>query len=195
MQSSLIPLDFIREYIEKVQGVLGNLALDDLRNVLEALQQAHKERRQVFLAGNGGSAATALHMANDLMKGVAKRGGRGFRVIALSDNIAIITAIANDESYGEVFAGQLMELAEPGDMLIVFSASGNSSNIIRAVEVARRMQLKTIGFLGMGGGRAAGMVDISVIVPTNDYGPIEDVHMMFDHLITGYFLRWQAAQK
>lgn len=162
---------------------------DDLLQVIKVLENAHAEHRQVFLAGNGGSAATAIHMANDLVKGVAKRGGRGFRAIALSENISTITAIANDENYGEIFAGQLWELCQPGDVLIVFSASGDSLNIIRAVEVASQMQMKTIGFLGMDGGRVADLVDISVVVPAKDYGPVEDIHLMFNHLITAYFLK------
>lgn len=182
-------LDFAKGYFESLCQVLRNLVLDDLGLVFSTLEKAHTGHHQIFIAGNGGSAATALHMANDLMKGVAKGGGRGFRVIALSENIAVITAIANDESYDQVFAGQLLELAQPGDVLIVFSASGNSPNIVRAVETARQMELKSIGFLGMGGGRAASMVDIAIIVPADDYGPVEDVHLMFDHLITDYFQR------
>jgi len=143
-------LDFVRDYVENLCNVLHNLLPDDFVPVLKVLEKAHSEQRQVFLAGNGGSAATALHMANDLMKSVANRGGQGFRAIALSDNISTITAIANDENYAEIFTGQLMVLAQSGDVLIVFSASGNSQNIIRAVELAHQMQLKTIGFLGMG---------------------------------------------
>jgi D-sedoheptulose 7-phosphate isomerase len=108
-----------------------------LARALEVLEKAYIERRQVFLAGSGGSAATASHMANDLMKGVAKGDRRGFRAIALSDNVPLITAIANDESYSEVFVGQLAALGQPGDVLIVFSGGGNSANIVCAVEVAR----------------------------------------------------------
>ena len=188
-------LDFLKGYVESVRTVLRNLDFDALARVLEVLERAYAERRRVFLSGNGGSAATALHMANDLMKTVAKDGGHGFRAISLSDNIATITAIANDESYAEVFAGQLMALGEAGDVLIVLSASGNSPNIIRALEVAREMRLTTIGFLGMGGGRAGSLVDVSIVVPSNEYGPIEDVHMMFDHLVTAYFAHLQAQQR
>lgn len=195
MEKSRDRLDFAKAYVNNLSRVLRELALDKLVPVFEILEEAYTERRQVFLAGNGGSAATALHMANDLMKGVAKKGGCGFRAIALSDNVSTITAIANDESYDEIFAGQLMVLAQPADVLIVFSASGNSPNIIRAAEVARRTQLTTIGFLGMGGGRVASLVDIAVVVPAKDYGPIEDVHMMLDHLVTAYFQCRQAARK
>jgi len=174
---------------------LRALPLQDMARLLKVLESAHHDRRQVFLAGNGGSAATASHMANDLMKGVAKESGYGFRVRALTDNIPVITAIANDQSYSEVFAAQLTALAQSGDVLIVLSGSGNSPNIIRVVQEARRMQVTTIGILGMGGGQVAEMVDIAVIVPSNDYGPIEDVHIVFNHLITAYFQHWQTLQK
>ena len=117
---------FAQKYLEDLCTVLRRVPLYDLALAIEMLKHAHAERRQVFLAGNGGSAATASHMAQDLVKGVAKGSGRGFRAIALSDNVPLITAIANDESYSEVFAGQLAALGQPGDVLIVISGSGNS---------------------------------------------------------------------
>ena len=186
---------FAQEYLENLCTVLRGVPLNDLALAIEMLEHAYVERRQVFLAGNGGSAATASHMAQDLVKGVAKGSGRGFRAIALSDNVPLITAIANDESYSEVFAGQLAALGQPGDVLIVISGSGNSGNIVRAVEVARQMQITTIAFLGMGGGQVAKMADISVIVPSDEYGPVEDVHMMFDHLIMAYLRSWLAEAR
>lgn len=186
------PAAFARQYIEELCGVLRNLPFTQLARALEILEEAWVERRQVFLAGNGGSAATASHMANDLRKGLAKRRGQGLRATALSDNIPLLTAIANDESYTEVFASQLAGWAKPGDILIVFSGSGNSENIVRAVEAARQLDMTTVAFLGMGGGRVAGLTDVSVIVPSEDYGPIEDLHMTFDHLITEYLCRGSA---
>jgi len=186
---------FAQAYIDNLCRVLQGLPFNNLAKVLEILEKAFVEGRYIFLAGNGGSAATASHMANDLMKGVAKGGGRGVRAIALSDNIPLITAIANDESYSEVFAGQLAALGQPGDVLIVFSGSGNSANIARVVAVAQQMQITTIAFLGMGGGHVAKMADVSVIVPSDEYGPIEDVHMAFDHLVTAYLRSWLAEAR
>lgn len=186
---------FAQRYVDNLASVLVDLPWADLARALKTLEKAYAERRQVFLAGNGGSAATASHMANDLMKGVAKKSKPGLRAIALSDNVPLITAIANDESYSEVFARQLGELGRPDDVLIVFSGSGNSANIVRAVEVAQHMYITTIAFLGMGGGQVAKMADVSVIVPSNEYGPIEDVHMLFDHLITAYLQSWSAASR
>ncbi len=186
---------FARRYIDDLCCVLRDLPLHDLGRALETLEKAFVERRQVFLAGNGGSAATASHMANDLMLGLAKDVGQGFRAIALSDNVPLITAIANDQSYSEIFAWQLAELGQPGDVLFVLSGSGNSANIVRAVEVARQMQIVTIAFLGMGGGKVAKMADVSVIVPSSEYGPIEDVHMAFDHLARAYLYNWLAEAR
>lgn len=181
---------FIKNYIENLRHILREVPMDDIERGLQLLEKTYVEYRHVFLAGNGGSAATASHMANDLMKGVAKSGGRGFRAVALSDNVPLITAIANDENYNEIFSGQLANLGQKGDLLIVLSASGNSTNIIRAVEVAQQMNMNSIAFLGMGGGKVAEIVDVAVVVPSDEYGPIEDLHMVFDHLITAYLQAW-----
>ena len=177
---------FAARYLAKVQGVLQAISTDDVASALEILREALDSGRSVFLAGNGGSAATASHMANDLMKTIAKKSGKGMRVIALSDNVPLLTAIANDEDFKEVFAGQLMALASKGDVFIVISGSGNSQNIVRALEEAKKMELKTIGFLGMDGGKAKDMLDCSIVVPSDDYGPIEDAHIVLNHLITEY---------
>ena len=184
---------FAQQYIDDLTGVLRALPTDTLAQAMELLEKALVERRQVFVAGNGGSASTASHMAVDLMKTVAKAGGRGLRVISLPDNVPIITAIANDNSYAEVFAGQLIELGQPGDVLIVISGSGNSPNIIRALEAARQMQISTIALLGMGGGKADRLADYPVIVPCDEYGPIEDVHLTINHLVTSYLGQYSAS--
>ncbi len=177
---------FARRYLQSLQGILNAIPLEDFVKVMGRLEDALREKKQVFLAGNGGSAATASHMANDLMKTVAKKHGNGMRVIALSDNVPLLTAIGNDEGYDEIFSGQLLALGNEGDVLIVISGSGNSPNLLRAVEEAKRMGMITIGFLGMDGGKLTSMTDVAVVVPSNDYGPIEDVHMIFNHLITAY---------
>lgn len=180
-------LDYANSYLTLIKNVIDKVDVNDLAEIIVALEIALKERRQVFIAGNGGSAATAGHMANDLMIGVAKKKESGFRAIALADHIAPVTALANDVSYADVFSGQIKHLADPGDFLVVISASGNSPNIIHVLEEAARIGMYTIAFLGMDGGKAADMADRSIIITSNDYGPIEDLHMIFDHLITGYF--------
>ncbi|MBI3321943.1 MAG: SIS domain-containing protein [Candidatus Omnitrophica bacterium] len=177
---------FARRHLEEVGRTLRRLSVRELARVLEILEGAYRQRRQVFIAGNGGSAATASHMANDLVKTI----GAGFRAIALTDNVPLITAWANDVGYEEIFAGQLRVLAHPGDVLILISGSGNSANLLRAAEAAKAMELVVIGFLGRDGGRLKGLVDAAVVVPGREYGPIEDAHVVLDHLIAAYFTDW-----
>ncbi|MFC2002735.1 SIS domain-containing protein [Chloroflexota bacterium] len=155
-------------------------------NALGMLEKAYTERRQAFLAGNGGSAATASHMANNLMKTAEIGGRQGFRPMALSDNTLLITALANDEGHSGVFTSQLMTLGQPDDVLVLFSASSNSVSIIRVLEAALIMQITDIAFLGMGGGKVSGIADVSVVVPSDEYESVEDIHMVFEHLIASY---------
>jgi D-sedoheptulose 7-phosphate isomerase len=184
---------FAQRYIGNLCEVLQHLPFEKLAAAMEILEQAQSECRHIFLAGNGGSAATSSHMANDLVKVLARDGRRGMGAIALTDSVPLITSIANDDGYDEVFSRQLSELGKAGDVLIVFSASGKSPNIIRVVSQALQMGIKTIAFLGMGGGHVAAMADVSVIVPSDSYGPVEDAHLVFDHLITDY-LRARLTQ-
>ncbi len=181
-------LDFAQTYLDQLCTALRGLPLSPIVEAIDALTQAHTERRCVFLIGNGGSASTASHMANDLAKTAAGQdGGQGFRVIALTDNVPLLTAWANDASYDEVFARPLQGLAQPGDVLIAISGSGNSRNIIQAVQAAKALGLTTIGLLGRGGGAVRTLVDIAIEVPSHDYGPIEDAHLAINHLLTAYF--------
>lgn len=177
-----------RGYIERLTSVLSAMPFDDISVAIEILDEARRDDRQVFLAGNGGSAATASHMANDLLKTVTKTGGRGLRALALTDNVPLLTAIGNDLSYDAIFSAQLERLARPGDVLVVITGSGRSMNIVEAVRTAREMGVRTVGFLGMGGGVIGSMVDVAIVVPSDDYGPIEDVHMVLDHLVTDWML-------
>lgn len=166
--------------------VLESLPTASVAAVLRELENAQRENRTVYIVGNGGSAATASHMACDLAWSLARGGVRPLRAISLSDGIPIMTAIANDTSYEEIFSRQLETLASANDVLIAISASGNSPNVVRALETAKRMGMRTIGFLGMGGGRAKDLVHEAVVVPADDYGRVEDVHMVLDHLTTAY---------
>ena len=183
---------FARGYVEGLTKVLRALPLGDLGRAMEVLERAASEDRTVFIAGNGGSAATASHMANDFLKGTQMQGGPGIRAIALGDGLALLTATANDISYDEVFALPLRRLARRGDVLVVITGSGNSRNILRAVATASELGVTTVGFLGKGGGQVRDMLDVEVTVPSDDYGPIEDVHMCFDHLLTSWLAKQTA---
>jgi D-sedoheptulose 7-phosphate isomerase len=121
------------------------------------------------------------------MLGVAKQQQKGFRTIPLIGHTATLTALANDMDYAHIFSGQIKHLADPGDILIVISASGNSANVVHALTEAKNIGMYSIAFLGMDGGEAAAIADKKIIAPSYAYGPIEDLHMIFDHIITGYF--------
>lgn len=184
---------FVRDYFGELSRVLAAMPMADVTRALQELEAAHREHRRVFLLGNGGSAATASHMANDLVWGLSRKGLRPLKAIALTDNVPLMTAIANDETYEGIFSRPLETLAEKGDLVVAITGSGNSPNVIRALEVAKRLGLRSVGFLGRGGGKAASMVDVAVTVPSDDYGPIEDVHMALDHLATAYLRVFLAA--
>ena len=176
--------DSIASYGSQVREMLEQLSLEAIVAAASRLSEARRSSATVYVAGNGGSATTASHMVTDLMFG---RGlpEPGLRVIGLADNQAVITATANDVSYDEVFARQLRRLARPGDVLILISASGNSPNVVRAAEVAREMEVTIIGLTGFDGGRLAGLSDVSVHVPSppDAYGPVEDVHLIINHML------------
>jgi len=136
----------------------------------------------VFICGNGGSAANAVHLANDFLYGIDKPAGRGLRVIALPANTAVMTCLANDVSYAEVFSQQLMALAQPGDLLIALSGSGNSPNIVRALEEARKLGMKTAAILGYSGGRCLALPDFAIHFEVNDMQVAEDLQMVVGHI-------------
>ena len=176
-------MERIQEYISHLQGVLERLSLADIRQSIDLVMETYEADRQIFVIGNGGSASTASHIANDLNKGAAIPGVRRFRVISLTDNVATMTAWSNDVSYDDVFVEQLKNLVNPDDIVIAISASGNSENIIRAVRHAKNIGCKTIGWTGFGGGKLREMADVSVVVDSHDYGPVEDVHLILNHIL------------
>ena len=152
------------------------------------LLEAYNAGKTVFIAGNGGSAAIASHLACDLEKTVAgppgRRATRRLRAVSLSDNMATLTAWANDEGYENVFSERLLAHADPGDVLLVISSSGNSPNILEALRVARELDMRTIAWVGFGGGRAMDLADCCVHVAIDDYGMAEGIHGVIGHLVT-----------
>src|SRR5208282_62308 len=182
--------DFAKDYLSGLKDVLDRLPLKPLDEIIRAIEQARDEGRQIFVIGNGGSAATASHMMNDLCKGTLGHKGDApwprLRVIALTDNVSLMTAWANDTDFNHIFSEPLKNLAQRGDVLVAISASGNSPNIIAAVEAAKPIGVTVIGLTGFTGGKLSKMADVSLVVPSDGYGPVEDVHMILDHIITSY---------
>lgn len=182
--------DFAKNYLSGLKDVLDRLPLKPIDDIVRAIEQARDEARQIFVIGNGGSAATASHMMNDLCKGTLGHKGDApwprLRVIALTDNVSLMTAWANDTDFDHVFSEPLKNLAQRGDVLVAISASGNSPNIIAAVEAAKQIGVTVIGLAGFTGGKLSKMADVSLVVPSDGYGPVEDIHMILDHIITSY---------
>ncbi len=176
-------MERIQEYISHLQGVLDRLSLPDVRQSIDLVMQAYHADRQIFVIGNGGSASTASHIATDLGKGTSLPDVRRFRVISLTDNVSTMTAWSNDVCYEDVFLEQLKNLVNPGDLVIAISASGNSENIIRAIRHAKDVGCKTIGWTGFGGGQLQQLADVSVVVDSHEYGPVEDVHLILNHIL------------
>ncbi len=175
-------MEEIRQYLNEVQQVLGRIAPEALEEVIDVLLSAVYVGSTIFTIGNGGSAATASHFACDLAKGAIVPGSPRFRVIALTDNVPLITAWSNDVSYENVFAEQLSNLMGRGDVVVAFSGSGNSPNILRAVALARQQGSITIGFSGFDGGQLSRMVDVPVVVSCYCMEQVEDVHLVLCHL-------------
>jgi D-sedoheptulose 7-phosphate isomerase len=174
----------IVKYISDLKQTLEVLPLENIDQVITTLHEARMRGRQIFIMGNGGSASTASHMVCDLGKNTRHQGWPNFKVIGLADNMAIFSAYANDEGYENVFCNQLDSLLLPDDVVIAISASGNSPNVLKAVELANNRGATTIGFTGFDGGRLASMVNVSLNVASNSIEQVEDIHLMLEHLIT-----------
>ena len=184
----------IGAYLAEMQQVLAGMDENAIEQTVSHIYRVWKQRRQVFLIGNGGSAATASHMANDLSKATIVAGKARLRAVALTDNISLITAWANDTSYDNVFKEQLENLLEKGDLVLGISASGESANILLAIDFARQQGAATVGWTGRSGGRMRGIVDLAVCVPSSDVGMIEGCHMVLDHLVTTELRRLISAE-
>jgi D-sedoheptulose 7-phosphate isomerase len=179
-------VEHAREYFLRLSEIFNELDLEAVNRVFQELRTARDRGSRVFVAGNGGSAATASHWVNDLGKATKRSGRDPFQVMCLSDNISWLTALANDEGFDRVFSGQLENFARRGDLLIVISASGNSRNLVQAVELAQSIGVKTIGLLGFDGGILKEMVDDLVWIKSEkgQYELVEDAHMVLCHVLT-----------
>ncbi len=172
-----------QNYLEQLIGSLDRIPLDKIEDIVGVLKKAYREGRHVFIMGNGGSAATASHFVCDLSKGTMVSGRKRFKVTGLVDNVPLMTAFSNDISYADIFKAQLENLVEKGDIVIVFTGSGNSENILNAVKYANRTGAVTVGFTGFDGGKLKKLAKIALIAPSNNMERVEDIHLVLEHLI------------
>lgn len=171
----------LRGYFPQVSVLLSKVPISQVERAAEELWRAYREGRTIFACGNGGSAATATHFVCDLVKVASVPGKARVRAMALTDNVSVITAWANDEAYEVIFEEQLKNFLQPGDVVVGISTSGMSENVLRAVEFARKGGATTIGLSGHDGGRLKELVDIPIVVPGEHTGQLEDVHLIICH--------------
>lgn len=177
--------NFIEMYTRQVSEILNALPKEKFAEINAVLQDARETGKQVFVIGNGGSAAAASHMVCDLGKNTRAEGKKRMRAICLNDNVPSVMAYANDEGYQTIFSEQLLALGQPGDILIAISGSGNSGNILTALQTAREMKIKVIGLTGFQGGKMKALTDICLVVPSDSMEMIEDVHLIINHILAG----------
>jgi len=176
----------VRSYFERLKAVLDSVAIADVVKLIEIMEDAYERDATVFVCGNGGSWSTASHWVCDFSKGASSPGKRRFRMLAPGDNIPMLTAYGNDVSYNAIFAEPIRAYARPGDVVILITASGNSPNILEAVTAAREVRATVVGLIGFGGGKLAAMTDHNVVVASREYGPVEDLHLILDHIVSTY---------
>jgi D-sedoheptulose 7-phosphate isomerase len=178
--------DHVVQYLETLKSVLNELPLDAVDKVMDVFEDAYRKDRTIFICGNGGSASTAGHWVCDFSKGTVAAGAPRLRMISLGDNEPMLTAYANDVSYDQVFAEPVRTYVRAGDVVVLMTASGNSPNILEAAKASREMGAVTVGLIGFGGGKLAAMVDHPITVSCREYGPVEDLHLVLDHIISVY---------
>ena len=175
--------NYIQDYLDLERKVLDSLDLEEIAQVLELFLAAYQAEGTIYVFGNGGSASTASHMANDFNKGISEYVDKKFRMVCLNDNVATLMSIANDISYEEVFRFQLRNKLRPGDLVIGISGSGNSPNVVNAVEYAKSQGIPTVGFTGFDGGRLKELADCGFHVPLRNMQVVEDLHLVINHLL------------
>lgn len=183
-------LQFNRLYINNLIQLLQSIDYEIVDQIIQILEEAAHKQSSIYIIGNGGSSATASHMVNDLGAGLRRRGLINLDITSLADNVPVITAIANDIGYENIFYMQLEGLLKPEDLIIAISCSGNSPNIVKAVEYAKNIGSTIIGITGFDGGDLKKLCDVNfhVDAPKGEYGLVEDMHMILDHMIYSYYI-------
>ena len=180
--------DWVNRYLQQQKAALDSIPQEAVGRIVERFRAALAEDRQVFVFGNGGSAANASHFITDLGKGASDKLGRRFRCLSINDNVSWLTALGNDYAYEDVFVRQLENYARPGDLVMVMSVSGNSPNLVKAIDWARQNGVHTVALVGGKRGRLAELADESIVIESHHYGRVEDAHMAICHLLCYAFM-------
>ena len=189
------PVTACSDYSSRLQMALQTADWSGVGRLAEELHDCWRNGRQVFICGNGGSAGNAMHLANDFLYGISKTRGSGLRVNALPSNSSVLTCLANDEGYDEIFSLQLAVQGRPGDVLIVLSGSGNSPNILKALAQAKTTGLRTYAILGYTGGKAKAMADVAIHFPVDDMQISEDLQLIAGHMIMQWLYQNQPHKE
>ena len=191
MNKAELAMKFFSDYSSRLQASLSTAEWFGVAELAADIHECWMQKRQVFICGNGGSAGNAIHLANDFLYGIAKRPGGGLRVNALSANPAVITCLANDIGYDRIYSEQLSVLANPCDLLIVLSGSGNSPNIVAVLEKAKAMNVKSYAILGFTGGRCKELADVPIHFPVDDMQISEDLQLIVGHML----MQWLYSKR
>jgi len=175
--------EYILEYFTEFKKILDSISIDKLSKMIDLILEAYNNERRIFIFGNGGSALCASHFSCDINKGVSFGLEKRFKVICLNDNVATMLAYANDISYADIFTEQLKNFLKPNDLVIGISASGNSENVLRAIDYGNEKKAKTIGLTGFDGGKLAKISQFALIVGADDMQKVEDAHLIISHII------------
>lgn len=187
---------FVKDYLTRLKSILDDVDPDIINDIICAFEETIQNKSRIFIIGNGGSSATASHMVNDLGVGLRRRNLRNFDVLSLNDNSPVVSAIANDIGYENIFFMQMKGLLNPADVIVAISCSGNSPNIVKAVDYAKKIGCKVIGLTGFDGGQIKQKSDICfhINVPNGEYGLVEDAHMILDHIIYSYYIQKKVSE-
>jgi D-sedoheptulose 7-phosphate isomerase len=183
--------DVCMDYSVRLQSALATADWSTVTSLAQAMEECWKASRQVFFCGNGGSAGNAIHLANDFVYGIAKKTGAGIKATALSANQSVMTCFANDINYDSIYSEQIALFAQPDDILIVLSGSGNSPNLVKALEQAKARQVKTYAILGFSGGKCKQLADVAIHFPIEDMQIAEDLQLIVGHMI----MQWLYSQR
>jgi D-sedoheptulose 7-phosphate isomerase len=187
-------VNFAQTYQSDCLQTIQSIDVTKVEQVIDLFKDARANNRQIFICGNGGSASTASHFVCDMVKGASWQRPQRFRIMALTDSLPTITAYSNDVSYDVIFLEQLKNFARPDDLVMGISGSGNSPNVLRAIEYANSIGCKTVALTGRDGGQLAPMAQVNVHVPNPHMGRIEDAHMIICHMICYYFMDTESTK-